>query len=503
MSTRTRFQTLLCTASLIAGGAFTAVPALAQEGRYTPTPVITGELNQQRIVFRRSAGTQEGGAAGTCNSVTSSHTNASFDGGQYIAQAGFAETEIAAVSFVLPASAFPVRIDLAEMIFATSGTIVQTTTHWSIMFWEGKPNNGTLAFSASSDGKILPHLVMGPGTNGTNIQFMVDPSDPEQIYLNDNGSHTISFGYRIDQHNAQSQNPCLVAPPSNMNAFPTTDVGGLQHPAENWLYQVNCGAFGCGAGWASFSQIPSICRPSGDWVMRLSWTALGDCPTTPTGACCAGGSCNVLSLADCQATGGTYQGDGVACNGTLCDTGAARACCFPATGGCLNLPAAQCTQAGGVPGPAGSSCAAYNCNPQGACCLPDGTCGGPMSPTQCAALGGTYKGDNSTCATVTCPPPVGASCFSNGFCLLLTQADALTAGATWKGPGTTCGDANGNGSADSCEHTGDINGDGKVNGADLGMLLGDFGSSAARSDLNHDGIVDGADIGLLLGNWAP
>lgn len=477
--------------------------AAAQDGRNLPLPVLSGGVPVQRIVYRRSGGHQEGGTAGACDPVVSTRTNASFEGGQYIAQGGFAETEVAAASFTLPASAFPVRIDMAEMIFATSGTSVQTTTQWSVMFWQGRPNTGTLVFSASSDGDLLPHLVMPPGTNGTNVQFMIDPGDPDQVYVADDGSHTISFGYRIDRHNAQTSNPCLVAPPSNANAFPTTDVGGLQYPSDNWLKMVNCGASGCGAGWLSFAQIPSICRPSGDWVMRLTWTPLGSCQTAATGACCVGGNCSQKTLAECQAAGGTYRGDGVACTATLCDTGAPVACCFPTTGGCLNLASSQCVAAGGVPGPAGSTCAAYNCNPQGACCLPDGTCQGPMSPSACAALGGTYKGDNSTCATVTCPPPLGAACFANGFCLQLTQADAITAGAAWKGPGTTCADGNGNGTADACERIGDLNGDGKVNGADLGIMLGEFGTASSRSDLDRNGTVNGADLGILLGNWAP
>jgi hypothetical protein len=47
----------------------------------------------------------------------------------------------------------------------------------------------------------------------------------------------------------------------------------------------------------------------------------------------------------------------------------------------------------------------------------------------------------------------------------------------------------------------DLNGDGVVNGADLGILLGAWGSSGGPADLNGDGTVDGADLGLLLGAW--
>ena len=47
---------------------------------------------------------------------------------------------------------------------------------------------------------------------------------------------------------------------------------------------------------------------------------------------------------------------------------------------------------------------------------------------------------------------------------------------------------------------GDINLDGFVLGADLGLLLGNWGFSGT-GDLNNDGVVTGADLGLLLGEW--
>jgi plastocyanin len=51
---------------------------------------------------------------------------------------------------------------------------------------------------------------------------------------------------------------------------------------------------------------------------------------------------------------------------------------------------------------------------------------------------------------------------------------------------------------------GDLNGDGVVNGADLGLMLGAWGNcgkGACIADLNNDGLVNGADLGLLLGSW--
>ncbi len=48
---------------------------------------------------------------------------------------------------------------------------------------------------------------------------------------------------------------------------------------------------------------------------------------------------------------------------------------------------------------------------------------------------------------------------------------------------------------------GDLNGDGLVDGADLGLLLAAWGSDDADADLDGSGSVDGADLGILLSNW--
>ena len=50
---------------------------------------------------------------------------------------------------------------------------------------------------------------------------------------------------------------------------------------------------------------------------------------------------------------------------------------------------------------------------------------------------------------------------------------------------------------------GDLNGDGRVDGADLGLLLAGWGTcgTPCPADLDANGVVNGADIGILLGNW--
>jgi len=47
----------------------------------------------------------------------------------------------------------------------------------------------------------------------------------------------------------------------------------------------------------------------------------------------------------------------------------------------------------------------------------------------------------------------------------------------------------------------DINNDGVVNGVDLAILLGAWGSANAAADIDNDGIVAGSDLALLLAAW--
>jgi len=49
---------------------------------------------------------------------------------------------------------------------------------------------------------------------------------------------------------------------------------------------------------------------------------------------------------------------------------------------------------------------------------------------------------------------------------------------------------------------GDLNGDGVVDGIDLGALIGRWGLGGV-ADLDRSGSIDGADIGIMLGNWGP
>ena len=58
--------------------------------------------------------------------------------------------------------------------------------------------------------------------------------------------------------------------------------------------------------------------------------------------------------------------------------------------------------------------------------------------------------------------------------------------------------------ADGCGCPADFNGDSIVDGPDLTVVLGSWGSlppSPPTADLNDDGMIDGIDLGLLLEAW--
>jgi hypothetical protein len=397
--------------------------------RFTPVPVAVpavGSLAVSRLGVLPPGGP---GGADACETVAT-HTDASFTGGSYIIQQGFSEGEWEVCTYTLPASAFPIKFKQLEAIFAQQ-TSVNTETQWSVAVWQGVPNSGVQLLLESSDDLVLPHLRIPAGTNGVNLAFAIDASEP-QLIISDDGTHRFSVGYRIDRHN--SPPPPCGTPAGNANAFPATDTSGLSQPAGNWLFAITC-PLACPGGWSTFGNLLSVCRPSGDWVMRATWESV-NC-TAGVGACCLpNGTCQVISQSVCATSNGVYRGDGVECANANCaePTGA---CCF--SGNCLNLTSGDCTSAGGVWQGAGSACATGNICPLGACCLPNGTCITDVTSGQCTGQGGTFRGVGSTCAT-SCPQPTGACCLSSGGCLLLTQVDCgIIPNSSWAGALTTCG----------------------------------------------------------------
>lgn len=84
---------------------------------------------------------------------------------------------------------------------------------------------------------------------------------------------------------------------------------------------------------------------------------------------------------------------------------------------------------------------------------------------------------------------LGGGTADGGFAFIATLFDGRT--AIYRADPVTRG----------CPLPGDLDCDGAVNGADLGLLLGAWGSSDPTADLDGNGTVDGADLGALLGTW--
>ena len=520
---------------MLTAGLCTAMVATVTAEAADRRPELPGQTARPATVQARLIPVTPGGpansvAAGGCTSETIGFSQDVFDGGAFNVQAGLVKDEVFAVSFTLDPSAFPVTVNGSEMIWATSGALVQTTTQWSWLVWQGTPDTGTLVAQFSSADGLLPSIVLGPGDAAVNAQVIVDPNDPEQIIVLDDGSATFTVGYRIDQHNLQE----LQCAATNLfNAFPTTDLDGVSEPGSNWLCASPlCPS--CPSTCTSFAGQPAECTPSGDIILRATYTPFS-CPGEQ-GACCLPDQSCLPDLieSECDVVNGVYQGDGTSCNDIVCPE-PMGACCFMPTG-CIELLEMQCTDVEGFYQGDGTTCDSIICFETGACCFPDGSCLEDQDPTDCLGAGGTYQGSSSTCAQADCPQPDGACCFQNGNCIVLSQADCEAVPTNvWQGAFTSC-DPNPcsvtgaccfeNGTclllseedcnaapgttwladtdcdADPCCPADCALGDGQVDVTDLLTLLAQWGGPGS-CDLDGSGMTDVVDILALLAEWGP
>ncbi|MFM1883311.1 MAG: hypothetical protein RJA05_1720 [Planctomycetota bacterium] len=136
------------------------------------------------------------------------------------------------------------------------------------------------------------------------------------------------------------------------------------------------------------------------------------------------------------------------------------------------------------------------------------TCSGTLTIETCGAA--TFDTRLAVYAGSTCPTsttlPAGcddstAGCAGNGGRVELN----VTAGSTWLiRVGAPVAGTGGSGVLSiSCGTpcAPDLNADGLVDGSDLGVLLGGWGSPAG--DLDGNGTTDGGDLGIMLGAWGP
>jgi hypothetical protein len=175
---------------------------------------------------------------------------------------------------------------------------------------------------------------------------------------------------------------------------------------------------------------------------------------------------------------------------SLCDGGVTvpPEACTTATNGCLEV---------GGPGCEDTGCCQFVCAQDPLCCILawDAICVAaaedvciPTEPQQsvcgesshaCTDLGGPGCADSTCCAMVCSFVPDCCNTSWDAMCV-----DLALRGCVLPGPG-------------------DFNGDGSVNGFDLGVLLASWGPcSGCNADLDGSGNVDGGDLAFLLSIWS-
>ena len=119
-----------------------------------------------------------------------------------------------------------------------------------------------------------------------------------------------------------------------------------------------------------------------------------------------------------------------------------------------------------------------------------------------SAISLTSQGAINETVPVPAGPPLVSAPFDLPTIIPAGQvAHLLISGTFANGSSTTVGSSSLVMNGVPATIVGDINGDGVVNGADLGLLLSGWGQPGP-TDLNNDGTTTGADLGLLLSHWS-
>lgn len=113
---------------------------------------------------------------------------------------------------------------------------------------------------------------------------------------------------------------------------------------------------------------------------------------------------------------------------------------------------------------------------------------GPI-PTSCGA-------PNAGPCGVVNPLPY---CSDAACCFTVCEADPFCCEVTWDSTCATNANASCSIACENCD--GDLDGNNRVDGRDLAILLGRWRLNDACADLNNDDTVDGADLAILLQKW--
>lgn len=187
---------------------------------------------------------------------------------------------------------------------------------------------------------------------------------------------------------------------------------------------------------------PSTQQTGGTWM-----------PSGAIGACCANGvaSCNAVSAAQCQTSGGKFQGAGSRCETTTCNLEpASGVCCDPNSTKCWpGQPKANCDQLNGVL-KAGTECSACWMRPAtpapagaptpaattGNCCANNG-CLQSHTQQSCTAINAAARfiGAEQCLKCFQSPTQIDAACTTpqSDFCKLVCGGADLLASCTCMG----------------------------------------------------------------------
>lgn len=312
---------------------------------------------------------------------------------------------------------FGVDYDAAAIVlegYGASGDFELADPNWP------EPQSGTAVTFQNTQTAWLVDLYWFAGYNysgyGTDVSFDLAPNPSQGAYFADDDVPSTLDPIEELGSLGFGANPGYLPCPTE---FPTTGACCFPDLFCSMLTEDECNAEG---GTYQGNNVP--CDPN---------PCEGD---PPTGACCSdGGSCSFQTQEDCEDASSHYLGDGAPCSPDPCPK--PGACCFGED--CVFMGQFDCEDEGGVPQGSESSCDPNPCSaPTGACCYPDGSCRF-LNEADCDLSQGTYQGDDTSCDPNPCPPPpTGACCSEDGTCEVLSLVDCESASGQYLGDDVAC-----------------------------------------------------------------